>query len=268
MTLDLAVVVTTYNSAGTIGESLDSLLGREEDDSPAEVVVVDNASRDDSAALAASRPGVRLIRSERNLGLAGANNLGASRTSSGSILFLNPDATVLPGSLRELARFEADHPDAGVLGPRMLDGHGRVQSSARTVPSLLDVALRRTFLGRLRPFRGRLRRHMHPVSGEGPARADWLVGAALWVTASGRSRFGLMSERYFLYFEDVELCVRAWRSGSEVWYVPSASVMHVCRRASAGLPGRTTLVHLRSMLRFFRDHPSALFGPSSRVVGR
>jgi GT2 family glycosyltransferase len=99
-------------------------------------------------------------------------------------------------------------------------------------------------------------------SGE-PVRVDWAMGAALWVTSAGRKTFGLMSERYFLYFEDVELCWRVWDSGMEVWLVPGARMEHVARRQSAGRPGRALWLHLRSMLRFYADHPKAMMGRSS-----
>lgn len=220
---------------------------------------MDNASSDGSAEIAGSFPGVEVLRSPRNLGLARANNLGAARAGSGSLLFLNPDTVTLPGALSTLAAFEADHPDAAILGPATIDASGGVQSTARTFPTLLDILLRRTALGRMSVFRRRTDRHLHPVDGTAPARVDWLVGAALWLTRRGRQEVGLMSEVYFLYFEDVDWCWRAHAAGLEVWLVPGAVIRHECSRESARRPGRALWHHLHSMVRFFSRHPSALF---------
>jgi N-acetylglucosaminyl-diphospho-decaprenol L-rhamnosyltransferase len=259
MALDLTVVITTYNSAAVIGASLASLLALPPDEAPAGITVVDNASSDDSAAIAESFPGVAVIRYGRNAGLARANNLGAAGAGPGSILFLNPDTVILPGAFAALATFEEEHPDAAILGPATIDARGAIQSTARTFPSLLDIALRRSFLGRIPTSRSKIARHLHPVDGTAPARVDWLVGAALWLTRRGREKVGLMSEDYFLYFEDVDWCWRARESGMEVWLVPDAVIRHECARESASRPGRALWHHLRSMVRFFSRHPSALF---------
>jgi GT2 family glycosyltransferase len=259
MALDLTVIITAYNSAGVIGAALGSLLALPPGETPGRVIVVDNASSDASADIAESFSGVTVIRSPRNAGLARANNLGAAEAGPGSILFLNPDTVVLPGALKTLAAFEGEHPDAAILGPATIDAGGDPQSTARTFPTLLDISLRRSVLGRLPMLRARVARHLHPVDGTAPARVDWLVGAALWVTRRGRERVGLMSEDYFLYFEDVEWCWRAHESEMEVWLVPDAVIRHECARESATRPGRALWHHLRSMVRFFSRHPSALF---------
>ena len=261
--LDLAVVITTFNSADSIPQVLESLRDRADDDSPAEVVVVDNASRDGSADLA-ERSGVRVIRNERNLGLSRANNIGAREASSSSLLFVNPDITVLPGCLRTLDGFARDHGNACLLGPALYapdeDG-GEVLSSARTFPTPLDILIRRTPLGRLTFLSGRrLRNHLFPVGTDAPAVTDWLSGAALWVTPRGRERVGLMSERFFLYFEDVDWAWRAHEKGMEVWYVPEAAARHACGRESARGLGSALCHHLRSMVIFYAFHPAALTG--------
>jgi N-acetylglucosaminyl-diphospho-decaprenol L-rhamnosyltransferase len=259
MPLDLTVVITTYNSAGVIGAALGSLHALPPGETPGRIIVVDNASSDASADIAESFTGATVIRSPRNAGLAAANNLGAAQAGPGSILFLNPDTITLPGALKTLAAFDDGHPNAAILGPATIDAAGDAQSTARTFPTLIDISLRRSLLGRLPVLRTRVARHLHPVDGTAPARVDWLVGAALWLTRSGRERVGLMSEDYFLYFEDVEWCWRARESGMEVWLVPDAVIRHECARESATRPGRALWHHLRSMVRFFSRHPSALF---------
>ncbi len=264
MPTEVSLVITAYNSAETIGRTLGSVYALPSSEAPRETVVIDNASTDRTVEVVRGFPRARMLRSRRNLGLARANDLAASLCPPGSILFMNPDVEVLPGALPELGAVERLHPRAGVIGPRMVDRSGNTQSTARTFPGPLEIAARRTPLGATRAGRAYLERHMPDADLSAPSRADWLVGAALWVTAAGRERFGTMSRRYFLYFEDVDLCWRAWESGMEVWYCPSSTMVHVPRRQSAGRPGRALWLHLSSMVRFFADHPEALTGRCPR----
>ncbi len=260
MSLDLSVIITTYNSSDTLRSTLDSISRLDTGESPLETIVVDNDSRDDSVGIARSFPFVKLITSESNLGLAAANNIGAGESAGSSLLFLNPDAEILPGALKTMDQFRLEHPDAALIGPAMVDADGEYVSSARTWPSILDIALRRTFLGKLPGTAARLGAHLFPVGFQKPSTVDWITGAAMWLTPAGRDQVGLMSERYFLYFEDVQWCMRAWRSGMRVWFVPGAVIRHAPRRESAGSTGRALWLHLRSMIRFFGEYPCAAVG--------
>jgi GT2 family glycosyltransferase len=264
MSLDLSVIVTTYNSARYLGGLLDSIEELPADEKPLETVVVDNASADESASIADSRDGVKLIRSPRNMGLARANNTGARAAAGSHLLFLNPDTRLLPGALPVLMDFSRTHPAAMILGPAMTGTEGNPQSTARTYPGLLDILLRRTFLGRLPGADRRIRRHLYAYGTDRAVKVDWLVGAALWLTPAGREVIGLMPENYFLYFEDVEWCWQANHSGGEVWYVPDSVIRHVHRRESAGGSVKALGHHLASMLRFFSRHPSAITGSAGR----
>jgi GT2 family glycosyltransferase len=141
----------------------------------------------------------------------------------------------------------------------MVGPDGTHQPTARTWQTPLVIASRRTGFGKT-ALGGRIaRKHMERFGGEKPVMPHWIVGAAMWLTPWGRDRVGLMSEKYFLYFEDVEWCHRAWKRGMQVWYVPSAVIMHECRRES-GDGGETLKHHLRSMLRFLLTHPATALG--------
>ncbi len=253
-------MITTYNSSATLGSALDSLLALREDERPVDITVVDNASSDESREVAAGKPGVTLIANPFNMGLAGANNRGAAMAKGENLFFLNPDVTVLPGAVTALADFSASHPSAALLGPAMTSGSGVLQSTARTWPSLASVAARRTAFGRTRAGRNLVGTHLNRFHTARPEMVHWLVGAALWLSPGGRSTVGLMNEAYFLYFEDVEWCWRAWKAGMEVWFVPDAVILHECRRQSADGAGSAALHHFRSMLRFYSTHPAAALG--------
>lgn len=256
-----SAVITTYNSGSVITRSLESIYGLPEPELPDNVIVVDNASSDDTVQrLGPWLDRITLIRNETNLGLSRANNRGADLVSDGAIFFLNPDVELLPGAVTALLLFQDEHPRAAILGPSMMDADGTAQSTARTWPSPAVIASRRTPAGRSR-IGGKISfEHMNRFHRTGePVMPHWLVGAALWLTPRGRRNVGLMSEGYFLYFEDVEWCWRAWNKRMEVWYVPESKIRHVCRRESAS-GGRTLRLHLQSMTRFLFTHPSVLFG--------
>ncbi len=260
MPLDLSVVITAFNSAATLGDTIESLIKLDITESAREIIVVDNASLDNSSKIAEGYSQVTLISCPSNLGLARANNIGAGSASGNSILFLNPDTVILPGALQTLMDFQINHPNAALLGPLMLDSGGTAHSTARTYPTLLDIILRRTPLGKLPGLQKHLQKHLNPVTADEPSIVDWLVGAALWLTPIGRERVGLMSEKYFLYFEDVQWCMRAKEARMDVWFVPEAVIRHENRRESAGGSAAALWLHLKSMVRFFSEYPCAMIG--------
>jgi len=256
-----SAIITTYNSEHVICRALQSLHALAPSEKPVDIVVVDNASSDNTVRVVEScGVAVATVVNSRNQGLSKANNLGAAAANGDSLLFMNPDVEVLSGAVTALHRLQEAHPNAAIIGPAMTDENGVRQSTARTWPGISVVAARRTVLGKTRWGRRISSSHLtrfHKIST--PCTPHWLVGAAMWLTPAGRENVGLMSEKYFLYFEDVEWCWRAWHKGMEVWYQPEAEVRHVCRRESAA-GGRTLKYHLRSMLRFTLTHPSLFLG--------
>lgn len=265
-----SAIITTYNSENVIGRALRSLADLPLSEKPSVVVVVDNASIDHTVNIVESyRDAVplKIVQNKLNMGLSMANNTGAAGAEKGSLFFLNPDVEILPGAITVLFKFQEEHPNAAIIGPGMTDEDGVQQSTARSWPGPLVIASRRTLLGQTPPGRRISLLHLNRFNSSGlPARTQWLVGAAMWLTPNGLEKVGLMSEKYFLYFEDVEWCWRAWKKGMEVWFEPGAKIRHVCRRESAS-GGTTFNHHLKSMLRFFISHPAVLLGagPGRRI---
>ncbi len=261
LNMNWSAVITTYNSSSVIDRALSSIFELPPEEQPTDVVVVDNLSTDNTMqVLEKWKDKTIQVRNTSNLGLAAANAIGAGEASGDSLFFLNPDVELIPGAVTELKSFQNTHSEAGLMGPSMIHSSGRIQSTARTWPSPSVVASRRTFLGNTALGMKLAHRHLNRFhSDKLPVMTHWLVGAALWVTPEGKRRAGLMSEKYFLYFEDVEWCWRMWKRGMEVWYVPEACIRHVCHRESAK-GGKALRYHLRSMLRFYLTHPSVLLG--------
>lgn len=260
-----SAVITTYNSCSVVERAVESILSLDSEEAPSDIVVVDNNSEDNTVdILSAYANNITLRVNRENLGLSRANNIGAELAQGESLFFLNPDVEILPGAVSELYDFQMDHPAAAIIGPGMIDASGRLQSTARTWPTPWIVASRRTRFGNTAAGKKLSDDHLNRFfSREMPVRPHWLVGAALWLTPQGKERVGFMSENYFLYFEDVEWCARAWKRNMEVWYVPSAVIRHVCRRESSS-GGEALKHHMKSMLRFFFTHPGLSAGLKSR----
>jgi hypothetical protein len=219
-----------------------------------EVLVVDN----DSAELAPEYvprefPWARLVAQDANVGYSRAVNLGMEEATGDYYLVLNPDIVVRPGAVEALLQAAADHPEAGIVAPKLLNPDGTLQHSCRRFYDLQTFLYRRTFLGRLRPRSEVLRRHlMLDFDHLTPRVVDWVLGGAMLVRRSAVDDVGGMDERFFLYFEDVDWCYRMHRRGWRVLYEPSGEMEHHHRRESARKPlGKSFFSHLMSVVRFY-----------------
>ncbi|MBM3502917.1 MAG: glycosyltransferase family 2 protein [Alphaproteobacteria bacterium] len=234
----VSVVTVTYNSAAVIEPCLASLRGVEE------VIVVDNASRDDTLARARqTRPDVHVIASDTNLGFGVANNRGAAAARGDYVLFLNPDAVLADGALTALTTTAASFPEAVLLGPRIENRDGRP-----IVSHDADLLTRRRM--------GAAREAYPATLPDGPCCSGFLSGAALFARRSALPK-PAFDERLFLYFEDDDLCLRLWRAGMPMVYVPEAVVRHLGGAASRPSPGLLWRKHWHmawSRLYFERKH--------------
>lgn len=228
-----------------------------------EVIVVDNASTDGSADMVAEEhPWAKLIRSERNLGFSAGNNLGIKAASGRSVLLLNPDTLVHPGALAALVQFADSHPEAGIIGPRLLNADGSIQYSCRSFPTLATGFFRNTFLGRLFP-KNRFNRDYLLTDWDHNAvrEVDWVSGAAMMIRREVLDQIGLLDEGFFMYCEDVDICYRAHRAGWKVMYCPDAVITHMIARASDKNAAAMIIERHKSMFRFFRKHYAAESSP-------
>ncbi|HEX7880142.1 MAG TPA: glycosyltransferase, partial [Candidatus Eisenbacteria bacterium] len=228
---------------------------------PLDIILVDNASGDDTAArVRAAHPDVRIIESPVNRGFAAGVNLGLAAAQGKYLLILNPDIVVHPGSLEALVAFLDAHPQAGLVAARLLNPDGTLQPTCRTRYTLKTILLRRTPLGKLFPNDPTVREHlMLDYDHATPRNVDWVAGACMMVRREALDEVGPMDERYFLYFEDVDWCTRMHRRGWGVWYVPDAVMTHGYRRASAGGFNKATRAHAESLLRFWEKWSAMLY---------
>lgn len=219
-------VVVVYRSGAEIAGCLDSIAA----DAPAgsTVVVVDNASPDDSAAIArshASRP--QIVASPVNLGFGGGCNLGAAESNAEALFFLNPDSRLKPGATAILVAALQKDATLAIVAPRVIDPTGESRAaSAGAEPSLRSTIGHFLGLGRVPGLR-RFFRPVYLADGLAGTHPDWVSGAAMLVRTSAYRQVGGFDRRIFMYMEDVDLCRRLREKGWAIGYEPNAVVEHV-----------------------------------------
>lgn len=262
----LSILIITYNSRRLIAPLLQGLAEQIASLAPeqAEVVVVDNASNDGTADLVAREfPQVTLVRSAQNLGFAAGNNLGVKHSRGKMLLLLNPDALPEPGCIARGLALMAAHPQVGMGGARLLNPGGDTEPSARMFPTLLQEFFVLSGLAarypRSRIF-GRFDRTW--ADPDAPAVVDWVPGAFALITRELFDQLGGFDERFFLYYEEVDLCRRLNAAGWQVMYWPELRVAHIGGESARTVQGETvsksgsqlTLWRARSGLLYYRKH--------------
>lgn len=229
MSPPVTIVMVTYNSTGVAGNAL-AAAARSRECGLAECIVVDNASRDGTPDFVRRGfPQATVVESGGNLGYGRGCNLGLQRAASRYVLFQNPDAVLEPDALEKLVRFLDDHPRAALVAPAILDGDGGVQHASRlpTPGSVIAMAVGRGAAAKRRPIQ----------PGGEPFRTDWLCGALLMGRRDVLNEIGGFDPRFFLYFEETDLCKRVAARGHELWAVGGA-IAHHAVHASARSTGR------------------------------
>jgi GT2 family glycosyltransferase len=249
--LDLSVVVVSYNRRDLLARCLDSVLA-DTDDLEAEVIVVDNASRDDSAAMVAEAfPSVRLIANDDNVGFGRANNQAFAVAKGRYLLVLNPDTAVPPGTLSALLALADAHPDVGVIGPRLEYEDGTFQHSAFRFPDwkqalfgFFDVV----------PEDSEVNGRYRPEQLTQSFWAEHLLGACLLLRGAALEQVGPFAPEYFMYFEETDLCFRLRRAGWRNLYAPDVRVIHIRGGSTSAVSETMSVAFHRSQAIFYRRH--------------
>jgi hypothetical protein len=229
-----------------------------------EVVVVDN---DQGIPPEIPHP-VRLIRNPENVGFARACNQGLLAAGGECVVFINPDTLVESDFFESLERFFDENPSAGVAGPRIVEADGKLQLSARKEVSFVSGLLGRTsLLTRLFP-KSSLVRHLFPAVEKlaGPTRVDWVSGACMTVRRRTLEEIGPMDERFFMYFEDADLCRRAREAGWLVYYLPQVEILHHSGASSANRRRAIWDLHKSAFLYHRKHGPHGPLGIYSLLI--
>lgn len=260
---DVSVIVVSFNTRDVLHECLQSLL-KEVSAFGHEVFVVDNASTDGSAAMVRDAfPQVCLIESKTNLGFGAANNLALESARGRYIVLLNSDAFLSPGALSRAVQHMEATPGCALGGGRLIGRDGSWQPSARMFHSLWRDASVLTGLAARFP-KSRLCGGLDRTWADWSVgcEVDWVPGAFSIVRSSALKQVGVFDPAFFLYYEEVDLCVRLKQAGYSIWYWPDVVITHLGGESSRQLKdmafssqaAQVVLWRMRSTLLFYRKH--------------
>lgn len=251
MTL-LSVVIVNYQSGELLNVCLEALFQHFRS-SRFEVIVVNNDHAPElRSVLGRDKLGMRIVQNASNVGFGAAANIGFKESNGEFVLLLNPDVEVGPGALEVMLEAMQLHRNIGIVLPQLRNPDGSLQYSCRRFYTWKTLWMRRG------PWRQRLASHpavrqhlMQDWDHASLADVDWGLGAAMLVRRQAVPGTHLFDERFFLYFEDVDLCLRIHRAGWRVVYHPDAVMSHQHRRDSARKGALLAKVrHLGSLMKF------------------
>lgn len=253
---EIAVVIVNHNTC----EHLRACLATIRSEAPSEMVVVDNASSDGSVEMVqAEFPQVVLRANETNPGYGAAANQGIANCTAPYVLLLNSDTLVQPGALAALSTYLELHPDAAIIGPRLVNPDGRLQASCYPFPTPVNLFLEESTLGRLVRHVPVLRsRYLRTWSHGCPRAVPWVLGAALMIRRDAFDAVGAFDESFFMYLEEVDLSYRLWSAGWEVHFAPVATITHVGGASTAQYRAEMAVQFFASLRRFYRRHYSGI----------
>ncbi len=242
---DVSVIVVTMNALPWLEQCLESVRGLD-------VIVVDHGSTDGTLELVREKfPDVELVEQE-NRGMGGGNNAGMRLASGRYWFLLNSDAWVVGDGIERLVSFADAHPEAAVVGPRLLNTDGTLQRSARAEPTVWRLTTEYAGVRKLAPGSSLLNPlYLGGFDHRSVREVDWLSGAALLVRGVAADEVGLFDESFFMFSEEVDWLTRFRRAGWTVLFYPGAEVVHV---GGATHGGRMYVENLRSNLRFLDKH--------------
>ena len=252
--MDVSIIIVSYNTRADLERCLRALQAAPPR-ATHEVVVVDNASSDGSAA-AARAANAAVIEQTSNTGFARATNVGIRASSGRTLLLLNSDTIVPAGAIDRLLAELESQPDVAVIGPRLVDGRGRAELSfGRMIGPLNEFLQKRRARGDV----DRLTRHRHYP--------DWVSGACLLVRRADAEAVGLLDERYFMYAEDVDFCAAIRGRGRRILFTPEVEITHLRGRSVALAPATTYAAYRRSQIAFYEKH-HPFWAPALRLYLR
>lgn len=264
--MDVSIIYVNWNSVDYIRESIQSVYEHASGELRCEIIVVDNASPSGNVdALKEEFPEITLIKSAKNLGFAGANNLGYKSSSGEIVLFLNPDTKLVNAAIDAMARNLRALPDAGVIGCRLLNADLSLQTACvQTFPTILNQVLDNDYL------RGRWPNSflwgigpLYADDGK-PAKVEVVSGACLMIKREAFEKASFFSEDYFMYAEDLDLCYKVVQAGFSNYYTGQGTVIHYGGKSSE--PESATMMKWRAIPRFCDKNRGRLYGAAFRVA--
>lgn len=273
--MDLSIIILNYKSKGLVKQCVKTI-GLHPPSCSYEVIVVDNDSRDGVGAILAEKfSEVRFIQTGMNIGYACGNNVGIRASLGKYVMIMNPDITVMPGSIDALMAHMNVNPDIGMTGPRLIHPDGSNDESCFRFPTPAIPVYRRTPLGATTLGKAAVAHYvMDDFDRLATTEVDWLLGATVLVRRSAIDRVGMLDERYFLYFEDTDWCRRFWEAGERVVFFSGAVMVHYHERLSAHSAwymapfSKAMRVHVASAVKYFLKWKDAPRNPRLAAAER
>lgn len=249
--MDLSIVIVNWNTQDLLRDCLRTVVGGL-GNLQAEILVVDNASDDGSAAMVKSAfPSVTLIESTENLGFSGGNNIALKRAKGRYVMLLNTDTLIHGTVLTDAVAWLDDHPDVGVMGPRVLNADGSVQASCSAFPSLRHLTMQTLGLTKLARLDGYRMTGWDRLS---ERQVDVISGAAMFVRRSAMDEVGFLDEDFFFYGEETDWCRRFEKAGWTLVFAPIQSVTHFGNGSARKLNHRRDVLMTQGTTRLHLKH--------------
>jgi GT2 family glycosyltransferase len=254
--MNLSIVILNWKVKDLLRQCLLSIY-RHTEGIEFEVIVVDNDSGDGSVEMVRKEfPQAKVIDNGANLGFAAGNNPGIREAKGEFVLLLNPDTELTDNAFAKMMSVMRVNPDVGVLGPTLLNSDGSLQLSVRRFPTPASQALvmlkLHNFLPRLKPVREYFASGFDYLS---PSSVDQVMGAVFMIRRNVLDKVGLLDERFFIWFEEVDYCRRAVDAGFDIMYTPDARVIHHGGESFGQVFGMKKQMYLNaSLLKYIRKH--------------
>ena len=251
--VDLSIVIVAWNVRELVLDCLASIREAKLGVSY-EVILVDNGSADFTVETVSRQfPDTRIVALPKNIGFGAGNNRGLEVMRGRHAVLLNSDTIVLPGGLEACVRHLDEHPEAGVVGPQLLNPDRSKQNCIHNSPNLLSEIVGQSLLRRLFP-------HRYPskfVDYDGPLEVEAVLGACLFVRREVVEQVGMIDEGYFFFLEETDWCHRIRDAGWRIVHLPDAHVIHLYGESTKKkTPLRTRIEYYRSRYLFFRKNRS------------
>ncbi len=262
--MDISFVILNYKSKGLVKNCISSIIKADLIGLQYEIIVVDNNSEDGiKEMLQENFSEVIFIQSKYNLGMGAGNNLGIKNAKGKYIALLNPDTMVTTDSFIKMYNFMESNPKIGLAGPKLINPDGSEQYTRCRFPEFLIPIYRRTPLKKIPRIQKKIDHYLTKDEDYNKTtKTDWVYGACFFIRQEVLKKIGLFDERFFLGFEDTDLCRRVWQGGYEVYYYPESKIFHYPHRFSGernwlfGFFKKNVREHIVSWLKYFWKYRS------------
>ena len=251
--MDLSIIIVSWNVCEDVINCISSIY-ESDPESKLEIILVDNNSSDKTVEIVSSSfPDVKVIGSKENLGFAAGNNLAIEKAVGNNILFLNPDTLVQPNAIDLLIDYIEENQEIGISGPKKLNSYLSTQPSVRKYPTWKAIFYRYTICKYFGLFRKDANDYrMKDFDYNKTANVDQLIGAAIIGRSEVVKEMGGFDERFFMYYEEVDLCKRIKDAGYRCSFYHKPEIIHLGGQSSSQIPAKTVYMNIKSLILYMK----------------